>query len=41
MKLLPLLHNPTNASPRFAGRSKLGDYSESLMELDADIGKGR
>src|SRR5271157_5741798 len=32
------MHNPTNASPRFAGRSKLGDYSDSLMELDADIG---
>jgi arylsulfatase A-like enzyme len=32
------MHNPTNASPRFAGRSHLGDYSDSLMELDADIG---
>ena len=32
------MHNPTNASPRFAGKSKLGDYSDSLMELDADIG---
>ena len=32
------MHNPTHASPRFAGRSKLGDYSDSLMELDADVG---
>ena len=33
------MHNPTNAAPDFAGKSKLGDYSDSLMELDADIGK--
>src|SRR5208283_5608441 len=33
------MHNPTNAPPDFAGRSHLGDYSDSLMELDADIGK--
>ena len=33
------MHNPTNAAPEFAGRSHLGDYSDSLMELDADIGK--
>ena len=33
------MHNPTNAAPDFAGRSRLGDYSDSLMELDADIGK--
>jgi arylsulfatase len=33
------MHNPTNAAPDFAGRSHLGDYSDSLMELDADIGK--
>ena len=32
-------HNPTNAAPDFAGRSHLGDYSDSLMEMDADIGK--
>ena len=32
------MHNPTNAAPDFAGRSHLGDYSDSLMELDADIG---
>ena len=33
------MHNPTNAAPAFRGRSHLGDYSDSLMELDADIGK--
>ena len=33
------MHNPTNAAPDFAGKSHLGDYSDALMELDADIGK--
>jgi hypothetical protein len=33
------MHNPTNAAPDFAGKSLLGNYSDSLMELDADIGK--
>ena len=33
------MHNPTNVAPDFAGRSHLGDYSDSLMELDADIGE--
>jgi arylsulfatase len=33
------MHNPTNAAPAFRGRSHLGDYSDSLMEMDADIGK--
>lgn len=33
------MHNPTNAAPAFKGRSHLGDYSDSLMELDADIGR--
>ena len=33
------MHNPTNASPDFAGKSHLGDYSDSLLELDADIGR--
>jgi arylsulfatase A-like enzyme len=33
------MHNPTNASPKFAGKSRLGDYSDSLMELDDDIGR--
>jgi Sulfatase len=33
------MHNPTNAAPDFTGRSHLGDYSDSLIEMDADIGK--
>jgi arylsulfatase A-like enzyme len=33
------MHNPTNASAKFAGRSHLGDYSDSLMELDDNIGR--
>src|SRR5260370_11712107 len=33
------MHNPTNAAPDFRGRSHLGDYSDSLMEMDADIGR--
>ncbi len=33
------LHNPTNAAPEFRGKSHLGDYSDSLMELDTDIGR--
>jgi arylsulfatase A-like enzyme len=33
------MHNPTHAAPDFEGRSHLGDYSDSLMEMDADIGK--
>ncbi len=32
------MHNPTNPAPEFRGRSHLGNYSDSLMELDADIG---
>ena len=33
------MHNPTNAAPEFRGKSHLGDYSDSLMELDDDIGR--
>jgi arylsulfatase A-like enzyme len=33
------MHNPTNAAPDWRGKSHLGDYSDSLMELDADIGR--
>ena len=33
------MHNPTNAAPAFRGRSHLGDYSDSLMEMDDDIGR--
>ena len=33
------MHNPTNASAKFVGKSHLGDYSELLLELDDDIGR--
>jgi arylsulfatase len=33
------MHNPTNPATRFAGKSRLGNYSDSLMELDDDIGR--
>ncbi len=33
------MHNPTHAAPAFQGRSHLGDYSDSLMELDSNIGR--
>jgi arylsulfatase A-like enzyme len=33
------MHNPTHAAPVFRGRSHLGDYSDSLTEMDADIGR--
>jgi len=33
------MHNPTNAAPKFAGKSRLGNYSDSLMELDDNIGR--
>jgi arylsulfatase len=33
------MHNPTNAAPDWRGKSHLGDYSDSLMEMDADIGR--
>jgi arylsulfatase len=33
------MHNPTNAAPAFRGKSHLGDYPDSLMEMDADIGR--
>ena len=33
------MHNPTNPAPEFKGRSHLGNYSDSLMEMDADIGR--
>ena len=39
MSIIIKMHNPTNAAPDFEGKSHLGDYSDSLMELDADIGK--
>ncbi len=33
------MHNPTNPAPQFRGKSHLGNYSDSLMEMDYDIGR--
>ena len=33
------MHNPTHPAPEFKGKSHLGNYSDSLMELDTNIGK--
>jgi len=33
------MHNPTNPAPEFRGKSHLGNYSDSLMEMDYDIGR--
>jgi arylsulfatase A-like enzyme len=33
------LHNPTNAAKAFRGKTKLGQYSDSVLELDSNIGR--
>ena len=33
------MHNPNNPAPQFAGKSHLGRYSDSLLELDYNIGR--
>ncbi len=33
------MHNPNNPSPKFAGRTHLGRYSDAMLELDDDIGR--
>jgi arylsulfatase len=33
------MHNPNNPAPAFAGKSRLGRYSDSLLELDSNIGR--
>jgi arylsulfatase len=33
------MHNPTNPAPAFKGKSHLGNYSDSMMELDSNIGR--
>ena len=33
------MHNPTNAAPEWRGKSHLGDYSDSLMEMDDNLGQ--
>ena len=33
------MHNPNNPAPQFAGKSRLGRYSDSMLELDYNIGR--
>ena len=33
------LHNPTNPAKAFKGKSRLGRYSDSVLELDSNIGR--
>jgi arylsulfatase len=33
------MHNPNNPAPKFAGKSRLGRYSDSMLELDDNIGR--
>jgi len=33
------MHQPTRPAPAFKGKSHLGNYSDSMMELDSNIGR--
>ena len=33
------MHNPTNPAEPFRGKSKLGNYSDSMLELDFNVGR--
>jgi arylsulfatase len=33
------MHNPNNPAPQFVGKSRLGRYSDSVLELDDNIGR--
>lgn len=33
------MHNPNNPAKKFAGKSRLGRYSDSMLELDDNIGR--
>jgi arylsulfatase len=33
------MHNPTNPAPQFHGKSRLGRYSDSMLELDSNVGR--
>ena len=33
------MHNPNNPAPQFRGRTHLGNYSDSMLELDYNIGR--
>src|SRR5262249_1153823 len=31
------MHNPTNPAPKFAGKTRLGRYSDSVLEMDDNV----
>jgi arylsulfatase A-like enzyme len=33
------MHNPNNPAPKFAGKTRLGRYSDAMLELDDNIGR--
>jgi arylsulfatase len=33
------MHNPNNPAPQFAGKTRLGRYSDSMLELDWNVGR--
>jgi arylsulfatase A-like enzyme len=33
------MHNPNHPAPKFAGKTRLGNYSDSMLELDDNIGR--
>lgn len=33
------MHNPNNPAPAFRGKSRLGNYSDAMLELDSNIGQ--
>jgi arylsulfatase len=33
------MHNPNNPAPQFAGKSRLGRYSDAMLELDWNVGR--
>ena len=33
------MHNPNNPAPKFAGKSRLGRYSDSVLEMDDNVGR--
>jgi arylsulfatase A-like enzyme len=33
------MQNPTNPAPQFARKSRLGRYSDSMLEMDWNIGR--
>jgi arylsulfatase A-like enzyme len=33
------MHNPTNPAPKFRGKTRLGRYSDSVLEMDDNVGR--